>query len=86
MLCELFINVLNILPLSLSALEGSVEALFSRRAVERRLPQITLLRDFSQPLERYDDYEEDGTGELRAESTLSEKFGKTASENATLLH
>lgn len=61
-----------------------MEALSSRRVVERRLPQITLLRDFAQPLERYDDYEEDGLGELRAESTLSEKFGKSASKNGTL--
>lgn len=38
-------------------------------------PQLTLLQDYSQPLERYDDYEDD-EGELRAESNLAEKFGE----------
>lgn len=32
------------------------------------------MQDYSQPLERYDDYEDD-EGELRAESNLAEKFG-----------
>ena len=59
------------------ALEGAVEALewSSRIAVERPLPQITLLGDYFQPLERYDDYEEDNLGELRAQSTLTQTFG-----------
>lgn len=58
------------------ALEGAVEASewSSHIAVERPLPQITLLRDY-QPLERYDDYEEDSLGELRAQSTLTQTFG-----------
>ena len=43
-------------------------------------PQLTLLQDYSQPLERYDDYEDD-EGELRAESNLAEKFGEFASNH-----
>lgn len=62
-----------------------MEALSSRRAVERRLPQLTLLRDFAQPLERYTDYEEDGVGELRAESTIAEKFGKSKLQELTIV-
>lgn len=34
------------------------------------------MQDYSQPLERYDDYEDD-EGELRAESNLAEKFGES---------
>lgn len=40
-------------------------------------PQVTLVQDYSLPLERYDDYEDD-EGELRAESNLAEKFGKSS--------
>lgn len=59
-----------------SALEDAVEALSSGGPIELPLirPQLTLLQDYSQPLERYDDYEDD-EGELRAESNLAEKFG-----------
>lgn len=56
------------------ALERAVEELSSPVVVERPLLHLTLLQDYPQPLERYHDYEEDGFGELRAESTLSEKF------------
>lgn len=38
-------------------------------------PLLTLMQDYNQPLERYDDYEDD-EGELRAESNLAEKFGE----------
>lgn len=34
------------------------------------------MQDYSQPLERYDNYEDD-EGELRAESNLAEKFGES---------
>ncbi|KAL0180692.1 hypothetical protein M9458_023098, partial [Cirrhinus mrigala] len=51
----------------------SVEALSSGQTVDRPQPQLTILQDYEQILERYDDYEDD-TGELRAESTLTEKF------------
>uniref|UniRef100_A0A8D3EBW1 Multiple EGF-like-domains 6b n=1 Tax=Scophthalmus maximus TaxID=52904 RepID=A0A8D3EBW1_SCOMX len=56
-------------------LEDAVEALSSGGPIELPLirPQLTLLQDYSQPLERYDDYEDD-EGELRAESNLAEKF------------
>lgn len=59
-----------------AALEDAVEALSSGGAFELPLirPQLTLMQDYSQPLERYDDYEDD-EGELRAESNLAEKFG-----------
>ena len=57
----------------LSVLEGAVEALNSGQVVERPRPQLAVLQEY-EPLERYDDYDED-TGELRAESTLAEKFG-----------
>lgn len=62
---------------SIAALEGAVESLSSGGAIELSLihPQLTLLRDYDQPLERYDDYEDDD-GELRAESSLAEKFGE----------
>lgn len=60
-----------------SALEDAIEVLSSGSAIELPLirPQLTLLQDYSQPLERYDDYEDD-EGELRAESNLAEKFGE----------
>lgn len=66
----------------LEALEEAVEALSSGSAFELPLirPQLTLLQDYSQPLERYDDYEDD-EGELRAESNLAEKFGEFASNH-----
>ena len=53
-----------------------MEALSSGGAIELPLPrpQLTLLQEHSQALERYDDYEDD-EGELLAESTLQEKFG-----------
>lgn len=57
------------------ALERAVEELSSPVVVERPLVHLTLLQDYPQSLERYNDYEEDGFGELRAESTISEKFG-----------
>lgn len=44
-------------------------------------PQITLVQDYSLPLERYDDYEDD-EGELRAESNLAEKFGKSSTNGS----
>lgn len=54
------------------------EALSSGGATEFPLvqPQLTLIEDYSLPLERYDDYEDD-EGELRAESNLAEKFGES---------
>lgn len=60
----------------LTALEDAIEALSSGGPIELPLirPQLTLMQDYSQPLERYDDYEDD-EGELRAESNLAEKFG-----------
>lgn len=60
-----------------AALEGAIEAFSSERTIKLPLirPQLTLLQDYGQPLERYDDYEED-QGELRAESRLAEKFGE----------
>uniref|UniRef100_A0A671PNQ7 Multiple epidermal growth factor-like domains protein 6 n=1 Tax=Sinocyclocheilus anshuiensis TaxID=1608454 RepID=A0A671PNQ7_9TELE len=58
------------------ALERAVEELSSPAVVERPLLHLTLLQDYPQPLELYHDYEDDdGFGELRADSTLSEKFG-----------
>ncbi|KAA0707044.1 Multiple epidermal growth factor-like domains protein 6 [Triplophysa tibetana] len=56
------------------ALDRTVEELSSPVVVERPLVHLTLLQDYPQSLERYSDYEEDGFGELRAESTISEKF------------
>ncbi len=52
----------------------------SGQAVDRPRPrpQLTILQDSEQILERYDDYEDDA-GELRAESTLTEKFCKKQS-------
>lgn len=58
-----------------SVLEESVEALSSGQTMDRPQPQLTILQDYEQILERYDDFEDD-TGELRAESTLMEKFSK----------
>lgn len=62
---------------SFAALEGAIEAFSSGGTIELPLarPRLTLLQDYSQALERYDDYEDD-EGELRAESSLAEKFGK----------
>lgn len=61
---------------SSAALEDVFEALSSGGATEFPLvqPRLTLIQDYSLPLERYDDYEDD-EGELRAESNLAEKFG-----------
>lgn len=63
----------------LAALEDAIEALTSGAPLELPVlrPQITLVQDYSLPLERYDDYEDD-EGELRAESNLAEKFGKSS--------
>lgn len=65
---------------SSAALEDVFEALSSGGATEFPLvqPQLTLIEDYSLPLERYDDYEDD-EGELRAESNLAEKFGEALS-------
>lgn len=62
----------------LAALEDAIEALSSGAAIELPLiqPLLTLMQDYNQPLERYDDYEDDD-GELRAESNLAEKFGES---------
>ncbi len=54
------------------------ELVSSGQAVDRPRPQLTILQDSEQILERYDDYEDDA-GELRAESTLTEKFCKKQS-------
>lgn len=62
------------------ALEDAIEALSGTGAIELPLPQLTLLHDYSQPLERYDDYEDD-EGEFRAESNLEEKFGEIPSNH-----
>ena len=62
--------------INFTALEEAVEALSGTGAIELPYPQLTLLHDYNQPLERYDDYEDD-EGELRAESNLEEKFGET---------
>ncbi len=59
-------------------LEESLEALSSGQVVDRPRPQLTILQDYEQILERYDDYEDD-TGELLAESTLTQKFSKKQS-------
>ncbi len=68
------------------ALGRTVEELSSSVVVERPLLHLTLLQDYPQPLERYHDYEDDdGFGELRAESTLSEKFGSLLGQCLYLL-
>lgn len=77
-MCIIICSECNFLPVYvLAALEDAVEALSSGGAIELPLirPQLTLMQDYSQPLERYDDYEDD-EGELRAESNLAEKFGE----------
>jgi hypothetical protein len=48
-------------------------------------PQLALLQDYNQPLERYDDYEDDDARELLAESTLAEKFGEPLNSNTDTL-
>lgn len=60
------------------------EALSSGGATEFPLvqPQLTLVQDYSLPLERYGDYEDD-EGELRAESNLAEKFGESSPPSVT---
>lgn len=65
-----------VVSIPLAALEDAIEALTSGAPLELPAlrPQITLVQDYSLPLERYDDYEDD-EGELRAESNLAEKFG-----------
>lgn len=68
-----------------SALRDAVEALSSGQAVERPGPQLTILQDYEQILERYDDYEEDA-GELKAENTLAEKFSTFISVNLDIIH
>lgn len=55
----------------------SIEALSRRIVVENPFSEFTLLQDYPQPLERYADYEEYTFGELRAESTITEKFGQS---------
>lgn len=66
-----------VVSIPLAALEDAIEALTSGAPLELPVlrPQITLVQDYSLPLERYDDYEDD-EGELRAESNLAEKFGE----------
>lgn len=64
------------------ALEKAVEALsvdvLSRHVlVENPYSEFTLLQDYPQPLENYDDYEEYTFGELRAETTITEKYGQS---------
>lgn len=68
-----------VVSIPLAALEDAIEALTSGAPLELPLlrPQITLVQDYSLPLERYDDYEDD-EGELRAESNLAEKFGESS--------
>lgn len=70
-----------------AALEDAIEALSSGGAIELPLirPQLTLMQDYSQPLERYDDYEDD-EGELRAESNLAEKFGESHRKTNNLIN
>lgn len=60
------------------ALEEEIEALsLSRRmVVVNPFSELTLLQDYPQALESYDDYEEYTFGELRAENTIIEKFGQ----------
>lgn len=55
----------------------SVDALSHRVVVENPFSKFTLLQDYPQPLEHYDDYEEYTFGELRAENTITEKFGQS---------
>lgn len=54
-----------------------VEALSRHVVVENPFSDITLLQDYPQPLELYDDFEEYTFGELRAENTIIEKFGQS---------
>lgn len=70
-----------------TALEDTVEALSSGGAIELPLiqPLLTLIHDYNQPLERYDDYEDD-EGELRAESNLAEKFGEFSTSKPKAPH
>lgn len=78
--------VIDFLPVHLpAALEDAIEALSSGGAIELPLirPQLTLMHDYSQALERFDDYEDD-EGELRAESNLAEKFGELPSPKKTI--
>uniref|UniRef100_A0A4W5RWH2 Multiple EGF-like-domains 6b n=1 Tax=Hucho hucho TaxID=62062 RepID=A0A4W5RWH2_9TELE len=42
-------------------------------------PQLALLQDYNQPLERYDDYEDDDAGELLAETCPEGSFGRNCS-------
>lgn len=65
-------SVIFLILVCVSALEDAVEVLSSGQEEKPQL-QLILLQDYDQ-LERYDDYEED-EGELRAESSLIEKFG-----------
>lgn len=60
------------------ALEKEIEALSLSRhmVVVNPFSELTLLQDYPQALEGYDDYEEYTFGELRAESTITEKFGQ----------
>lgn len=55
----------------------SVEVLSHHLVVENPFSEITLQRDYPQPLGTYDYYEEYTFGELRAESTIIEKFGQS---------
>lgn len=83
----LSLSVCLSLSLSLSysaALGNTVEALSSgSQDIVGTLaqPQLALLQDYNQPLERYDDYEDDDAGELLAESMLAEKFGEPLNTN-----
>lgn len=54
-----------------------VEALSHHVVLENPFSEFTLLQDFPQPLQRYDDYEEYTFGELRADNTIIEKFGQS---------
>lgn len=85
--CVLFVVcVIDFLPVHLpAALDDAIEALSSGGAIELPLirPQLTLMHDYSQALERFDDYEDD-EGELRAESNLAEKFGELPSPKKTI--
>lgn len=68
----------HVCPALKSAVEAlSVEALSHRVVVENPFSKFTLLQDYPQALEHYDDYEEYTFGELRAENTIIEKFGQS---------
>lgn len=54
----------------------SVEALSRHVVVENPFSELTLMQDYPQPLEDYDNYEGYTYGELRAENTIIEKFGQ----------